>query len=390
MAIVLTTSEVESDHFEVALNDKVTRLKDALGVHEYLESHLEEDLLFVGHSIPMGVAADIARRYRVERPALGILVMREYIDSQSLAEALSAGIRELVPADDANALLLAVKRSKTLTEQISQRDGNPNRPAFGKTVLVFGAKGGCGKTTIATNLALALAEREETRVCIVDLDLEFGDVAIYLSLDPKATLSTAMRMKGGLDRKAVESLVTRYKPGLDAILAPTTPSEAEFITPELVVDLIQHLRQMYDYVILDAAPSFTEITLRCFELADTYQLVTTLDVPSLKNLKVAIDTLDALGYPRSKWNVVLNRSNAKVGLTIEDVEDLLGVEIRVQVPSSGAVPAALNSGKTMRESQPDHPVSVSVAKLAATVTGEQADFTPKKRGWFPFNLKLKR
>jgi pilus assembly protein CpaE len=122
--------------------------------------------------------------------------------------------------------------------------------------------------------------------------------------------------------------------------------------------------------------------LRCFELADIYELVTTLDVPSLKNLKVAIDTLDALGYPRSKWNVVLNRSNARVGLGIKDVEDLLGVEVKAEVPSSGAVPAALNAGKTMWETQPDHPVSLAIANLARTVTGEKIEKAAKKRGWF--------
>jgi pilus assembly protein CpaE len=387
MALVLTTAESESDQFQAALSEKVIRVKDSQSVHEYLEKNLDEDLLFVGHNIPIGVAADIARRYRVERPALGVLVMRDFIEVQTLSEALAAGIRELVPTDDANALLLAVKRSKTLSEKIEEADTNSPRPAAGKTILVFGAKGGCGKTTIATNLALALASEAKSKVCIVDLDLEFGDVAIYLSLNPKVTLSTAMKMQGGLDRKAVESLVTNYKPGIDAILAPTKPSEAEFITPELVVDLIQHLHQMYDYVILDAAPSFTEVTLRCFELADVYELVTTLDVPSLKNLKVAIDTLDALGYPRSKWNVVLNRSNSRVGLGSKDVEDLLGVQIKAEVPSSGAVPAALNSGKTMWESQPDHPVSLAIAQLARTITGEKVAKAAKKRNWFARNKK---
>jgi pilus assembly protein CpaE len=381
MAIVLTTAESESDQFDAALSDKVTRIKDAQGVHDFLEKDKDEDLLFIGHNIPIGVAADIARRYRVERPSLGILVMRDFIDVQSLSEALAAGIRELVPTDDANALLLAVKRSKALSEQIEESDSNSSRPAAGKSVLVFGAKGGCGKTTIATNLALALAAGGKSKVCILDLDLEFGDVAIYFSLNPKVTLSTAMKMQGGLDRKAVESLVTPYKPGVDAILAPTKPSEAEFITPEMVVELIQHLRQMYDFVILDAAPSFTEVTLRCFELADIYELVTTLDVPSLKNLKVAIDTLDVLGYPRSKWNVVLNRSNARVGLGVKDVEDLLGVEVTAEVPSSGAVPAALNTGKTMWESQPQHPVSLAIGKLARSIKGEKEPVAAKKRSW---------
>jgi len=382
MAIVLTTTDGETDQFEVALNEKVTRVKDAQGVHEHLEQHPEEDLLFVGRTIPIGVAGDIARRYRVERPALGILVMRDFIEVQALSESLASGIRELVPTDDANALLLAVKRSKSLSQQIEELDASSARPAAGKTILVFGAKGGCGKTTIASNLALALASNGKSKVCIVDLDLEFGDVAINLSLTPKVTLSTAMKMQGGLDRKAVESLVTPYKPGLDAILAPTKPSEAEFITPEMVVELLGHLRQMYDYVILDAAPSFTEVTLRCFEIADSYQLVTTLDVPSLKNLKVAIDTLDALGFPRSKWNVVLNRSNAKVGLGIKDVEDLLGVEVKAAVPSSGAVPAALNAGKTMWESQSEHPVSSAIGNLAKTIAGEKIAPATKKRRWF--------
>ncbi len=388
MAIVLTTKETEVEQFQAALSEKVTRLADAQSVHEFLEKDPRESLLIVGHLVPMGVAADISRRYRLIRPGLGILVMRDLIDVPSLSEALNSGIRELVSTDDANALLQAVKRSAQLSAEIAALDATQENVSSGKTVLVFGAKGGCGKTTIATNLALALADDGKKRVCLVDFDLEFGDVAISLSLSPEVTLSAAVKMAGGLDRKAVESLITKYKKGLDVVIAPTKPSEAEFISPEIAVDLLQHLRQMYDYVIIDAAPSFTEITLRCFEMADIYQLITTLDVPSVKNLKVAIDTLDALGYPRSKWHVVLNRSDANVGLSIKDVEDLLGVEIGTLLPSSREVPAALNSGHTMWESQRSHPFTASIEHLAGNITGKKAAVKhTTKRGWLAESKK---
>jgi pilus assembly protein CpaE len=335
----------------------------------------------IGPQASMPVATDLAQRYRLERPSLGIVLMRERVDTNVLSESLRAGIRNVVPADDVEGLTAACRRSIALSGMLRGSLQTDQGRTLGKIILVFGAKGGCGKTTIATNLAAALADLDKGKVCLVDFDLDFGDVAIFLQRDPVVTISNAVQMQGELDVRAVESLITRYSDRLDTVLAPTKPADAEFIKPELAMDLLRNLQTMYSYVVVDAPPSFSEITLRTFDVADTYILVTTLDLPSLKNLKVALETLDALGYPRSKWQVVLNRSDAQVGLTIVDVEEVLGVPIVGAIPSSRDVPAALNGGVTIFESKPQHPVSAAIRRLAAVEAGVPVPPEQRRHWW---------
>lgn len=379
MTLFLGADHAEMEPIQAAISDQISLALTSQEVDAFLTQNPEEILLIIGNSVQRTVVASLARRYRIERPTLGILVMRSTVDSKTLRDALTAGIRDVVQTNDATSLLDACNRSKALSREIAAHDKGESPNAAGKVALIFGAKGGCGKTTIATNFALAVSDSGRRSTVLVDFDLEFGDVAIYLGLEPKRTISTATHMHGSLDRSAVESLITHHPSGLDVILAPVKPSEAEAVSPALAVDLIQTLRTMYDYVIIDSAPSFSEITLKCFEIADTYFLVTSLDLPSLKNLNLAVNTLDVLGFPRAKWRLVLNRSNTKVGLTMADVEELLGLKVGTAIPSSGSVPAALNAGKTMWESEKSHPFTVAITECSESFVADDAALTRKPR-----------
>ncbi len=172
-------------------------------------------------------------------------------------------------------------------------------------------------------------------------------------------------MQGGLDERALASLVVPYKAHLDCLLAPTKPADAEFVSAALAGEILRVLSSMYDYVVVDAPPAFTDVILKTFDMADSYILLTTRDMPALKNLKVTLDTLDNLGFPRTKWNVVLNRGGSRVGLTAADVERTVGVPISVEVPSSVEVPARLNEGVTVVEANPRHAVAKAFFELAA-------------------------
>lgn len=296
-------------------------------------------------------------------------MLRDRIDTDTLSAALRAGIRDVVAVDDVEGITAAIRRSRAFSAQVRGSLGAEQDTDLGKVILVFGAKGGCGKTTIATNLAESLASLGRGKVCLVDLDLDFGDVAIFLKLDPTITISKVVGYEGELDGTHVRSLVTPYKENMDALLAPAKPAEAEFITPDVAMKIIDILREMYAFVVIDTPPSFAEVTLRSFEKADSYILVTTLDLPSLKNIKVAMETLDALGYPRSKWRVALNRAGTDVGLGQADVEEVLGIPIAVAIPSSRDVPATLNTGSTLVADNPDHPVSRAIIALAESEAG---------------------
>ena len=361
---VVFGSGKDRERFRLTLSDDVTMVDSVQGLATHLDEHGEEDLVLIDADVPMQAAIDIAERYRVERPSLGVLLLRNRVELQTLSEALRAGIREVVASDDAEALLAASRRSHAVSRQFRSGDRDPEAPGRGKVIVVFSAKGGCGKTTLATNLAMALARGGSTRVCLADYDFEFGDVAISLQVDPARTLSDALGMQGGLDRHGVESIVLKARNGLDVLLAPTSPADAEYIDADLAGVELELLAESYDYVVVDTPPAFNDTVLRALDIADSYVLLTTLDMMALKNFKVTLDTLDALGYPRSRWQVVLNRFDSSVGLSPVDVERTLAVPIAAKLPSARDVPSSVNAGEPLVSLNPRHPYSRAVAKLA--------------------------
>jgi pilus assembly protein CpaE len=234
----------------------------------------------------------------------------------------------------------------------------------GKIVTVFSAKGGSGKTTLATNLGVVLARGGRHRVCVVDLDLSFGDVAITVQLDPVRTIVDALPMVGHVDTTGAASLLTRYRPGIEMLLAPVTPGDAEKIPPKLVGELLAVLRGMFNYVVVDTPAQFSEHVLTAMDASAHHVLLSTPDVPAVKNLRVTLDMLDMLSYPKEIRSVVLNRSDSKVGLSPEQLERAVRSPIVAHVPSSRAVPISINQGTPITLGNPGHPVSQAITKFA--------------------------
>jgi pilus assembly protein CpaE len=230
----------------------------------------------------------------------------------------------------------------------------------GQIITLFSAKGGCGKTTLATNVAAALADGGKRKVCLVDLDLAFGDVAIALQLFPSHTIADAVPSGGTIDLDALRILLTPHSPGLTTLVAPLEPGSADSISADLVTRILQVLRTDFDFVVVDTPPAFDDRVLAAFDLSDHVGLIATLDIPAIKNLKLTLETLDLLNFPRENWRVVLNRADSKVGLTIGEVESTLRCKILSQIPSSRDVPASVNRGVPIVLDDPKHPVSVAI------------------------------
>lgn len=326
-----------------------------------------ETLVVIGPDVPTDEALGFTARLRLERPAVGVVLLRQHVDVAVLTHALQAGVREVVAAGDRAALSAACGRSREISRRTATRapvGGLEQARREGQVVTVFAAKGGVGKTTVAINLGVALAEGTGQRVCVVDLDLSFGDVAISVGLDPERTVVDGLPMAGHLDPTGAASLLTRYRPGLDMLLAPVTPGDAERVPPALVGELLAVLRDMYDFVVVDTPAQFSEHVLVAMDASAHHVLLTTPDTPALKNLRVTLDMLDLLSYPREIRSVVLNRSDSKVGLTVEDVERVVRAPIAAQVPSSRAVPVSINSGVPITVSNAAHPVSQALTRFA--------------------------
>lgn len=339
---------------------------------EHLRHHLQEnpreDVVVLGVTIDAQAAFRFAETARIQNPALGVVLVRRRVDTSLLADALRSGVREVVSDREMTVLIDAVRRSSELARQIrKQVEGVSeleDEAPRGRVVTIFSAKGGCGKTTLSTNLAVALADRGRREVCLVDLDLAFGDVAIALQLFPAHTIADAVNLAGTLDESGIAGLLTPHSPGLTTLVAPVEPGAAETIPASLVADLLRVLRGMFDFVIVDTPPAFTDHVLAAFDASEVIGLLATLDVPALKNLKLTLETLELLNYPASKWRILLNRADAKVGLAISEVEATLGTKITCQIPSSRAVPASVNRGVPIVLDEPNHSVSQAIRQFA--------------------------
>jgi pilus assembly protein CpaE len=242
--------------------------------------------------------------------------------------------------------------------------GGQAGPPAGKLITVFAGKGGCGKSTLATNLAVALASGGANRVLLIDLDLSFGDVAIMLQLVPERSMVDAVAMSGRLDETGLRSLLTSYAPGVDALLAPAGPADGERVNRELVAEIIKVARKSFDYIVVDTPPFFSDQILAALDVSDYYVLIATPDIPSLKNLRLTLDMFDLLEYPKDERIVVLNRSDSRVGLTPSDIERVVRAPIQCHVPSTRDVPVSINRGVPLVSEDPNHPVSRAIRDLA--------------------------
>jgi pilus assembly protein CpaE len=381
MTILYEPNRREAQQFAGLLGSDVFTATTASDLASMLVANPGELLVVLGPGVELADSLAIAAEYRVSRPSMGVILMRERLDVGLLGEAIRAGVREVVAAGDPAGLLAACARSLDVSRQMGPlraRRGQAGSSEYdARIITVFAAKGGCGKTTLATNIAVALAAGGARRVGLLDLDLAFGDVAIMLQLVPERSIADAVGLGDQLDETSVRALLTPYGPGLDTLLAPAGPAEAERVSQGLVADILRLARGMFDFLVVDTPPQFTDHVLTALDASAVHVLLTTPDIPALKNLRITLDTFDLLELPKHSRLVVLNRSDAKVGLTASDIERVIRVPIQAHVPSSRDVPVSINRGVPIMVDNPQHPVSkairdFSLGRLISPIIGEPA------------------
>ncbi len=315
------------------------------------------DAVVIGPSFQQDEGLELARKLHELYPTVSV-VLASMVDSSNLyREAMRAGVTDVLPyrAEDAE-IREVLDRATAETSRGRQYERADEGPTLGRTIATFATKGGCGKSFIATNLATMLSERYPGEVVLVDLDLQAGDASLMLQLVPELSLQDAAEYGDGLDDEALRGLITPAG-DLNVLAAPSHPVHAEEVTPDTVVRVLGLLQTMYRWIVIDGPPSFTEQMLAAVDLIDTVVVVSSLDVPSIKNLKLSVETLKDLGVPRDRMKIVLNRADSKVGLGVREVERSLGTTIDIQLPSSREVPFAVNQGVPIVTVRPKAPIS---------------------------------
>lgn len=343
----------------------------AAAMHAWLGRNSNEYAVLVGPSLGLEAAIDISESMRYTRPTTSVILVRDEVDTEVLYKAMQAGARDVVRSDDAVAVTAAVGRAQQLWKALHGGHDAAASTTEGKVVTVFSPKGGVGKTTTSVNLALALAEGGARKVCLVDLDLAFGDVAITMQLFPHHTIEEAIGGEDSIDFAMVESLLTRHDQSLMVLAAPSLPDARDRVTATLVARMMRTLKREFEYVVVDTCPSFDEQTLQALDETDECVIVATLDVPTLKNVKVALETLDLLNIAQGNRHLLLNRADDAVGLDPDKVETILGMPITTMIHSSIDIAAATNAGKPIVISNPGHQASKQFQALATLLAAEE-------------------
>jgi pilus assembly protein CpaE len=303
-------------------------------------------------------------------PEVGIVLLVEELTLALLQEALRAGVRDAVTLDAGESQIRqAIERVGETMSAITNRAAAAVEPkTLGKVIVSFSTKGGVGKSVVSTNTSVVLATHAPGRVALVDCDLQFGDVAVLLGIPPLHTTSDAAAAIDSADMQLMNGLLATHEAsGLRVLCAPVEPSAGDKITPQEMIGIVRMLQRMFDYIVIDLPPHFDDVVVALLVEADVVLLVASMDIPSIKNLKVGIQTLDLLSLAGNKLHLVLNRANARVHLDVGDVERALGVEAEYRIPSDISIPQAVNRGVPVVLDKPRAPAALALRSLAESL-----------------------
>lgn len=308
-----------------------------------------------------------------ELPGIAIIIMSVQSEQEYLRRAMLAGAKNyLIKPFTGDELLQAVKQVYANEQRRRNVETMTKSPAQGKIITVFSTKGGIGKTTIATNLAVALGEHAGAKVGVVDADLQFGDVSLFLNLLPQATIADLVRDIDVLDTALLKSYLIAYNDNIRVLPAPFRPEQAETVTGSHLTTILKTMQGMFDYVIVDTAPMFNDAMLAVLDTSDHILVVSSMDLPTIKNVKLCLEIMESLNYPADKIKVILNRAGSEGGMEQYEAEESLRCTFAATLPSDGkTVVSSVNRGIPFVESCPDVPVSQALFALAKKLsTGE--------------------
>src|ERR687891_1401479 len=320
--------------------------------------------------IALGPNADTAVRFierlNAECPNTAIISAAQNASPDLILSSLRAGAREFlrlpIIADELRTVLDRV--SDFTTKQVEA----PKKK--GRMVAVFSSKGGCGTSFLATNLAAAT----NSKTVLVDLNLQAGDLPLFLGLEAKYSIADMVEKRQRLDEALVNSLVMPHSTHLSLLAAPREADHADGIEPQHIFEVLQKLREHYDYVVLDPQHTFDSITLAALDQSDEIVLILTLDIPAIRSTQRALEIFDRLGYPRKKIRIVVNRWSKNIELDQKQIEDFLGERVVGFVQSDyRAAVNSINLGQPLVESAPQSKVTTDLRNIAAKLFDGQVE-----------------
>jgi pilus assembly protein CpaE len=333
---------------------------------QLLDGELPEVLL-IGPAAPAPDVLTLAERLDAQCPGISVVVFARP-EPEVWQAAMRAGIRDLLdPGADVAEIRAAIDRAGQAAAG-RRRVLRPVEDASrytGRVITVASPKGGVGKTTIATNLAIGLTSSAPQSTVLVDLDVQFGDVASALGLSPEYSLPDAVHGPASQDTIVLKTFLTQHPSGLYAVCGSDSPAAGDTVTGEDVSRLLASLAREFRYVVVDTAPGLSEQTLAALDRATDVVMLSSMDVPGVRGLRKELDVLRELCMIPAGRHVVMNFADPKNGLSVRDVETTLGTGIDVVLPRSAAVPVSTNQGVPLLESGRKDPMTKELRRLVA-------------------------
>jgi pilus assembly protein CpaE len=351
-------------------------LDGAGGLVARLEQGTPPEAVVLGPDVPLDRAFALAGRVDVAATTSVVLVVDD-AEPELWMAAMRAGVRDVL-GPDAGPDEVAAVLQRTAELARARRDTRPaegtTRP--GRVVIVASPKGGVGKTTVSTNLAVGLAHSGQGSTVIVDLDMQFGDVASALALAPEYTLPDTVHGAASSDPLVLKTFLTRHASGLHVVAGSDSPAAGDAVTAEQVGRLIDTLSREFRHVVVDTAPGLSDHTLVALERATDLVLVSSMDVPGVRGMRKELDVLQELQLVPAGRHLVLNMADPAGALSMADVVATIGSPLDVVLPRSNAVPLSTNTGVPLLESGARDAVGKGLQTLLARFLPEQESRRP--------------
>ncbi|MDN5323509.1 MAG: pilus assembly protein CpaE [Clostridia bacterium] len=348
------------------------------------------DVVLMDVNMPIMDGISSTEKISLNYPNTAVIIISVQGEAEYLKKAMMAGAREyLVKPFTADELVDTIKRTNDLEkkrlgkiEGFNKLFGSKPKDTKPQVITIFGTKGGVGKTTLAVNTAAQLVKKTRKKVVLVDLDLQFGDVSIFLNVTPKKSIAELVQERGQLNIELVESYLIPHISGVKILPAPMRPEYSELVTPNNILEILTILRQHYDYVIIDTPPFFQDTNLSALDMSNQVLLIMTMDLPTVKNMKLSLELLDSLHH-KGKTKLILNRASEDLGINANDVENALDFLIAHQIPSDGKlVVTSVNKGIPFVISNSNAKVSKAVDQITNMVindTGYQKELQESRQ-----------
>jgi pilus assembly protein CpaE len=335
-------------------------------------------IITIGANAEQAIA--LIKRLGVECPSTAFISAGHDTSPDLILRSLRAGARDFLR------LPIIVDELKTVLDRTAEfcavQVAAPKKK--GRMIAVFSSKGGCGTSFIATNLAATTS----APTVLVDLNLQAGDLPLFLGVDPKYSIADMAENRSRLDAPLINSLVTPYSAHLSLLAAPREADSADDIEPEHIFEVLERLRESFDYVVLDPQHTFDAITLQALDQSDEIVLVLTLDIPAIRSTQRALEIFDRLGYPRKKIRIVVNRWSKQIDLDLRQVEKFLGEPVAGFITSDYQTAVeSINLGRPLVQSETNSKIAQEIKRIARTIAGGKVtveETKPRRAFWGSF------